>query len=247
MSTTEAILESTSVDDSSDEEFQYRPLSTAAIASVVFGVVSSLTFLAANTSLQATLLLCPIPAIGLICGLVALKNLREQPDQLSGFSAAVAGTVMSTLGLVGGLGYAGIVHATEVPPGYERLSFYHLRPDDVEQRGNESVPRDVLALDSQPIFIKGYMRPGTHVSKSNTPVRHNVSRFLLVRDSNECCFGDISTVKYYDKMQVQLVDDVKTDYSSGIFRVAGKLRVIPPDPKQGRREPTYTLEADYVN
>jgi len=90
------------------------------------------------------------------------------------------------------------------------------------------------------------MRPGTHVSKANTPVRHNVSRFLLVRDSNECCFGDISTVKYYDKMLVQLTGNLNTDYSSGMFRVAGKLRIAPADPSQGRLEPAYLLEADYV-
>ncbi|MGI9429668.1 MAG: DUF4190 domain-containing protein [Bythopirellula sp.] len=246
----EAVLDSERMDELSDDlvdhEFQYRPLSTAAIASVVFGVVSAVTFLAGNASLQHCLMLCPIPAVGLICGLVALKNLRELPDQLSGFRAAVAGTVMSAIGLFGGLAYAGYIHATEVPPGYVRLPFYDLRPDEIEQKGGEEIPRDVKDLDSDQIFIKGYMRPGTHVSKGGTPVRHNVNSFLLVRDSNECCFGDISTVKYYDKMLVKLVDGLNTDYSSGMFRVAGKLTIVPPDLTQGRAEPAYFLEADYV-
>jgi len=247
MSISEAILDSNPLDDTLSEDFQYRPLSTAAIASVVFGMVSAVTFLAGNNSLQTCLMLCPIPVIGLICGVVALKSIRELPDQLSGFSAAVAGTVMSAIGLIGGLSYASYIHATEVPPGYQRLSFHVLRPDEVARRGNESVPRDVQALDAQPIFIKGYMRPATHVSKGGTPVSRNVSRFLLVRDSNECCFGDISTVKYYDKMLVQLTDGLTTDYSSGMFRVAGKLRIIPADPRAGRHEPAYLLEADYIH
>lgn len=244
MATTEALLESRGVEDATGEEFEYRPLSTAAIASVVFGVVSSLTFLAANNSLQACLMLCPIPIVGLICGLVALKRFRELPHQLSGFRAAVAGTVMSALGLVGGVSYAGYVHATEVPPGYQRISFYDLRPDEVELKGNEAVPRDIAALDEQQVFIKGYMRPGSHVSKTGTPVRSNVSRFMLVRDSNECCFGDISTVKYFDKLEVELKPSLLTDYSSGLFRVAGKLKIIPA----GKRDldPVYQLEADYV-
>jgi len=246
MAASEVILESSSLDATASDDFQYRPLSTAAIASVVFGVVSALTFLAGGNSLQACLMLCPIPVVGIICGLVALKNFRELPDQLSGFQAAVAGTVMSTLGLVGGLSYASYVHATEVPPGYERLSFYDMRPDEVELKGNEAVPRDVLVFDAQPVFIKGYMRPGTHVSQNSTPVRNNVSRFLLVRDSNECCFGDISTVKYYDKMEVQLQPGLLTDYSSGMFRVAGKLHIEPANPKLGRFEPVYQLKADYV-
>ena len=62
------------------------------------------------------------------------------------------------------------------------------------------MPPDIQELEGQQIFIKGFMRPGTHVSSTGTPVRRNVSRFLLVRDSNECCFGDISTVKHYDKV-----------------------------------------------
>lgn len=250
MSTSEAILDSSPFDDASDtdssDDFQYRPLSTAAIASVVFGMVSALTFLAGNTSLQACLMLCPIPVVGLICGFVALKKIREMPDQLGGYNAAVAGIVMSSLGLVGGLGYASYVHATEVPPGYARLSFHNLRPDEVEKKAEESVPRDVKALESQAIFIKGYMRPSTHVSKSGTPVSRNVSRFLLVRDSNECCFGDISTVKYYDQVQVRLTDGLFTDYSGGMFRVAGKLIIEPANPRAGRHEPAYSIEADYI-
>lgn len=245
MSISEA-MPANSFDNLVEEEFQYRSLSTAAIASVVFGVVSAVIFLAANTSLQAALMLSPIAMVGLLCGLLALKKIREQPEALSGGQAALAGVVMSTLGLIGGLGYAGYVHATEVPPGYERVSFYGMRPDEVEMKGGESVPRDVKELDGQLVFIKGYMRPGSHVSKGGTPVRHNINRFLLVRDSNECCFGDISNVKYYDKMQVTLEEGLNADYSSGMFRVAGKLRIVPADPRLGRPEPTYFLEADYV-
>ncbi|MEM8944470.1 MAG: DUF4190 domain-containing protein [Planctomycetota bacterium] len=244
MATTEAILPANET-DLLDDEFEYRPLSTAAIASVVFGVVSGVTFIAANTTLQHCLMLCPIPLVGLICGLVAVRNLRAMPNELSGLRAAVAGIVMSTIGLVGGLGYGVYVHATEVPPGYERLSFYDLRPDEIESKGNEIIPRDVKDLDGKEVFVKGYMRPGTHVSPGLTPVRHNVSIFMLVRDSNECCFGDISTVKYFDKMDVFLKPGLFTDYSSGMFRVAGKLRIEPP--KRGQPEPKYRLEADYVN
>lgn len=245
MATSEAILGSSEL-DSAEDEFEYRPLSTAAIASVVFGVVSAVIFVAANNSLQSCLMLSPIPLIGLVCGLVALKKIREMPNELSGSRAAVSGVVMSALGLFGGVGYGAYVHATEVPPGYERLSFYDLRPDEIELKGKEAVPRDVKDLEGQEIFIKGYMRPGTHVTQNLTPVRHNVSMFMLVRDSNECCFGDISTVKYFDKMDVILKPGLLTDYSSSMFRVAGKLRIVPPNAGENRLEPKYLLEADYV-
>ena len=241
MATSEAIL-----DPDQDDDFVYRPLSTMAIASVLLGVLSALTFVAGKDSLQACLMLCPIPVAGLVCGLKALAKIRQMPDQLSGRFPAMAGTVLSMIGLVGGLSYAGYVHATEVPPGYERLAFRNLRPDDVEVRGREAIPRDVKSLDGETIFIKGYMRPGTHVSKGGTPVRHNVSRFMLVRDNNECCFGDISSVKYYDKLHVQLLGNLNTDYSSGLFRLAGKLRIVPANPRAGQVEPVYMLEADYI-
>lgn len=244
MATSEADLSSDNMDG--EDEFQYRPLSTAAIFSVLFGVVSSMTFLAANVSLLNCLIFCPIPVVGLICGLVALKKIRQMPDQFSGFNLAVAGTVMSALGLFGGLGYAGYVHATEVPPGFERLSFFDLRPDEVELRGNEAVPRDVLPLDDKRVFIKGYIRPGTHVSKGGRPVRKNFSTFMLVRDSAECCFGDISSVKYYDKMMVQINPGVQAEYSGGMFRVAGKLTIVPADPGHGVLLPGYVLEAEMV-
>lgn len=190
-------------------------------------------------------MLAPFPALGLITGFSSLRKISSMPDQLSGKGVALTGVVLSTISLVGGIGYAGYVHATEVPDGYSRTSFVEFRPDEVEERGGKIVPPDVEKLHEQKVFIKGYMRPGTHVSKSGNPVRHNVSRFLLVRDNNQCCFGDISTVKYYDQVLVELAGNKLTDYSSRMFRIGGTLRVIPQNAKR-MGQPVYTLEADYV-
>lgn len=228
-----------------DDDFEYRPLSVGAVAAVIFGVLSYLIFIVGGNSLQSSLMLAPIPTIGLIVGILALNRIRSMPDQLSGRGTAVTGIVLSAIGLFGGIGYAGFVHATEVPEGYTRTSFYEFRPDEVEKRGGKAVPPDVQQLDGKQVFIKGYMRPGTHVSKSGTPVRHNVNRFLLVRDNNQCCFGDISTVKYYDQVLVQMLDNKTTNYSGGMFRMGGKLRVLPENSARAGH-PVYILEADYV-
>lgn len=246
MATTEALLDPPCETEAGGEEFAYRSLSLAAIASVVFGVVSSLTFAAASISLQHCLMLCPIPVVGLICGFRALGNIKAMPDVLSGTRAAIAGIVMSSLGLFGGLAYAGYVFATEVPPGYQRLAFSDLKPDSVEAKGSEKIPRDIKDLEGKQIFIKGFMRPGTHYSQSLTPVRHNVSIFMLVSDNNECCYGDISTVKYFHKMDVVLDPNLFTDYSSSMFRVGGKLHIDPPNRLKGESDPKFRLEADYV-
>ena len=59
------------------------------------------------------------------------------------------------------------MRATEVPPGYVRTSFAEFKPDEVDLRGNHFIPPDVAALDGKKVFIKGYMRPGTHYSPAD--------------------------------------------------------------------------------
>jgi len=235
MATTEAISTR-----ATDVEFVYRPISSGAIAAAVFGVLSSLTFIAGKDSLQACLLMCPLPVIGLTMGLRALAKIRSMPDQLSGERFALAGIFMSAIGLVGGLGYASYVYATEVPTGYTRTSFSEFRPDQVEERGGILVPADIKQLDGKKVFIKGYMRA------DSTPVRHNVQSFLLVRDNNQCCFGDISNLKFYDQVLVKMVGSLRTDFSTGLFRMGGALHVNPENARLGIGHPVYTLDADYV-
>ncbi len=239
MATSES-LTSFSATDSEREEFEYRALSTSAIAAAIFGVLSPLTILAGRDSLESCLMLCPIPLVGLLVGIRALSSIRAMPDQLSGRSLALIGVILSAVGLIGGLGFAGYVHATEVPPDAIRTSFQELRPDEQQMVSGMYVPKDVQALDGKRIFIKGYMRA------DSTPVRHNVRRFLLVRDNNQCCFGDMSNLKYYDQVLVQFTDNVTTDYSTGMFRVAGTLHIHPENAVRGPNYPVYTMEADYV-
>lgn len=237
MATTEV---SSSSSDLVAEEFQYRPLSVGAIASVVFGLLSFLTFVAGRDSLPAGLLMCPIPVVGIVVGLRAWTRIRSMPDQQSGSKLAVAGVLLSVIGLVGGLGFSGYVYATEVPTGYTRTSFGEFRPDEVEQRGNLLVPRDVQELDGQKVFIKGFMRA------DSIQFSHNVREFRLVRDNNQCCFGDLSNVKYFDQVLVSTVGSLSTDYSTGIYRVGGILHIHPENILRGVGYPVYTLEADHL-
>ena len=168
------------------------------------------------------------------------------PDQVSGSKLALVGIVFSATGLFGGLGYAGFVHATEVPDGYLRTSFVELRPDEVEMRKGIVVPEDVRQLDGQRVFIKGFMRPGTTVTREGTPVRRHAGRFLLVRDNNECCFGDQSKVKYYDQVLVTMAGSKTADDSRSLLRVGGTLRSMPENLRQNEGYPVYLLEADYL-
>ena len=231
-------------DETDKDDFQYRSLSTGAIASAIFGVLSLLTFIAGSDSLHACLMLCPIPLIGLTVGLRSLASIRALPDQISGKKAAWMGVLLSSVGLFGGISYASYVHATEVPEGYSRTSFVAFRPDEVDERNSAMIPPDIEELDGTKVFIKGYVRPGTTETKQGTPVRQRASKFLLVRDNNECCFGDQNKVKYYDQTLVMMDDEKTMNDSRRLVRVGGTLRIMPAH-LRGPGVPVYVLEADY--
>jgi hypothetical protein len=227
------------------EEFEYRPLSTTAVAALVFGLLSTAIFFTGG-NMEDALPLAPLPLIGLALGLRSLAVMRANPDQYSGHSMAVAGTALSAVCLIGGLSFSGYVHATEVPDGYVRTSFIDLRPDEVELRGNQLVPADIAALDGHKVFIKGYMRPGSHYSDAGSAVGNGIRTFLLVRDNAQCCFGDLSTVQYFDQVAVAMTTKQRLSYSPGLFRMGGTLRVFPENAGNTAQGPTYVLEADYA-
>ena len=237
MATTEAI---SNPSDLGSEEFQYRPLSMSAIASLVFGLLSALMFVAAQENMTASLMMSPIPILGVILGLTAWSHIRKTPDQISGKGLAVAGLALSIVGLLGGVGYASYVYATEVPGGYQRTSFVELRPDEIEQRSRQPIPRDIQELDGKKVFIKGYMRADSVRSRTN------VDKFLLVRDNQQCCFGDLASVQFFDQILVGTVGSLTTDYSMSIFRVGGTLRIHPENVGRGVGHPVYELEADHI-
>lgn len=224
------------------EEFEYRPMSTGAIASLVFGLLSTVIFFAGRNDFQDSLLLTPFPIIGLVLGFRALSTMRANPGQFTGGGFAKGGVALSLVCLIGGLSFAGYIYSTEVPAGYERTSFLELKPDEIDLRGNHNIPPEIAALDGKKVFIKGYIRPDS----TNNGYRKNISKFLLVRDSNNCCFGDLSTVKYFDQMLVEMQGKDRIDYSPGLFRMGGTFRVNPQYARDRAEGPAFVLEADYA-
>jgi hypothetical protein len=228
------------------EEFQYRPLSIMAVASLVFGLLSPMIFFGGRVSIENALMLAPIPLIGLALGLWARSTMRANPDQYAGAKFANAGIALSGICLVGGMGFSGFVYATELPPGYIRTSFAELRPDEVDVRGDHVIPPSIQALEGKKVFIKGYMRPGNHYSAGGQPVSSGIASFLLVRDNAQCCYGDLSAVKYFDQMLVAMKTKERLTYHGGVFRMGGALRLFPENASDTSRGPTYMLEADYA-
>ena len=224
---------------SSEDELQYKALHTGALISLVLGIVSVCVVIAASTSFEYCLIVAPIPLVGMFFALRAIAKIRQYPDQYTGLGMAQVGLVLSAVFLVGGVAYGGYVYATEVPDGYARLSFNTMKPDELQERGGVAVPPDVASLEGKKVFIKGYIRP------DSITVPRGIDRFLLVRDNNQCCFGDLSKIKYYDQIDVVLTGDKRVDYSQGVFRIGGVLHV-EQKPGGGSGPPVFTLKADYA-
>jgi len=220
---------------------EYRALHVGAILGLVLGVASVFMVIAGANTLDGCLLVVPIPLAGIAVSALSLSKIRRQPECYTGGGLAATGLALSLLFLVTGLAYGGYVYATEVPEGYARISFNGMKPDEVQERNGAIVPPEIAALDGKKVFIKGYIRP------DSVTVNRGIDRFLLVRDNNQCCFGDLSKIQYYDQIDVDMEGSERVDYSQGVFRMGGILRIAPENAAPGSREPVFTLQADYAN
>jgi hypothetical protein len=226
---------------SADETLQYRAVHTGAILGVVLGVLSVFMVVTAATSFEGCLLVAPIPLLGIVLSAWSLSKIRGEADRYTGASIALLGLALSILFLVGGVGYGGYVYATELPDGYERISFNGMKPDELQERSGVIVPPEIAALDGKKVFIKGYIRP------DSISVSRGIKEFLLVRDNNQCCFGDLSKIAYYDQMYVNMAGSRTVDYSQGVFRIGGVLKIEPQNLMPGSLRPIFSLKADYAN
>ncbi len=140
---------------------------------------------------------------------------------------AKLGLALSLLFLVSGVSYGGYVYATELPDGYSRISFSTMKPDELQERGGVVVPPDVSSLEGKNVFIKGYIRP------DSVTVPRGIDQFLLVRDNNQCCFGDLSKINYYDQILVKMTGDHRVDFSRQVIRIGGVLHIEPQYARPG--------------
>jgi hypothetical protein len=207
---------------------QYRALSTAAVASLILGLLSCLAIL--------DWMLIVVPVVGTALGAYALTSVRRHRDELTGEKLARIGLVLSVLFLVAGPSWLTYEYLTEVPDGYERISYSDLQPDP-EQAGQQ-VPPSALDLEGKHVFIKGYVYPGRE--------KDGIRQFLLVRDQGDCCFG--GNPKITDRIQVTLAGPLRVSYQSRLFKVGGKFHVAPTDQATGGAKGGvfYHLDADYV-
>ncbi len=207
---------------------QYRALSTAAVASVIVGLLSPLAIL------DWTLVVVPI--VGVLVSLVALIKVRRNRAELSGETLARVGLALSLVFGIIGPGWLGYVYATEVPPGYERVPFALLQPDETQP--GQVVPPAALELEGKKVFIKGYVYPGNRTD--------GIQEFLLVRDQGDCCFG--GNPKITERILVKLDEPLRLTYKPRLHRLGGVFHVEARDTAIDNAAGglLYHLQADYL-
>jgi hypothetical protein len=210
-----------------DDVQLYRALSKSAVLCLIFGLLSF-------SALMSPVLLV-LPATGIFVGLLSLSQLRRYPAELSGRPAAVIGLMLNILLLVVGGGLHIVVYATEVPEGFQRISFADLQP--VSAAPHLPVSPKSLELNGEKVFIKGYLYPDGQ--------QDNIKRFILIPDLGTCCFGGQPALT--DMVEVTLRDPLRTVFELRKRRLAGTLAVDTRlKPVSGVGGVYYRLDAEYV-
>jgi hypothetical protein len=161
--------------------------------------------------------------------------LRRYPNELSGRPAAVLGLLLGGSLLVAGSVLHSVVYATEVPEGFQRISFADLQP--VPEAPHMPIPPKALELNGAKVFIKGYVYPDGQ--------QYNIKRFILIPDMGTCCFG--GQPKLTDMVEVTLRDPLRTIFERRKRRLAGTLTVDQRlKPVSGLGGVYYRLDAEYV-
>lgn len=205
----------------------YRALSKSAVLCLILGLLSFL-------ALMSPVLLV-LPAAGIVVGILSLSQLRRYPAELSGRPLAVIGLTLSLLLLAGGTGLHAVLYATEVPEGFQRISFADLQP--VRSAPHLPVSPKALELNGEKVFIKGYLYPDGQ--------QDNIKRFILIPDLGTCCFGGQPALT--DMVEVTLRDPLRTVFELRKRRLAGTLAVDTRlKPVSGVGGVYYRLDAEYV-
>jgi len=201
----------------------YRALSGVALAAAALAAFAPLAFV--------DWWLAVVPTLAIVLGTVALRDIRRRPQELAGRPLAIGAMLVAAGCLAGGLTRLSAIHAAELPPGFERLSYAELQP--AEGESPDAVPAAALALDGRDVLLKGYMYPGSRP--------HGIVQFLLVRDQGDCCFG--GNPRITDRVNVQLADPRGIDFTPRLVKIAGRFRVRPTGAPDAGGVVLYHLEA----
>ena len=212
-------------DDRSDRDYQlfssnsreidvseYRSFSSWAVGSLVLALVGVALLLLLGS--DGFVLYAPIQVVGFMIGLLGLYKIRRNNFELTGEKVAKAGVALSAVCFVVGGSWAAFVYMTEVPEGYERISFYTL--DSEGATAGSPISEDAAKYHGKSVFIKGYVHLGVNGLG-------NISRFVLVGDLSACCFG--GQPKPWDMVEVDLKPGDELTYDMKLHRLWGTISI----------------------
>lgn len=207
---------------------RYRTVSAMAVASLAFGVLSSLTVLHWAVGL--------IPAVGVLLGYLALRRIAEVPEEMTGRGLAFSGLILSVV--FGTLGYTvlAVAKVREFPSGYDEITHRDLQPDP-NVPGQQIPPKaydsQYVPLRDNRVGIKGYMAP--------TRYQSGLKQFILCPAIPNCQFCTPDP-KPTEMVLVRLQGDREAKYTTHEIKVGGRFRVDEDSPFGT----PYLLEADYL-
>jgi hypothetical protein len=211
--------------EGTEDDYNYRSVSRAAVLSVVFAVLGFLSWYFPELTI--------LSVVGFVFGLVALWNFRRFPDELSGKPIAAVGTLLSLLVMIVSPARHTYIYYTELPEGYERISFSVLKSP---LGAPDLPPQSALELDGKKVFLKGYIHPTSLASNA-------AKSFILVPDWATCCFGQQPPLTHM--IEVRLRGDKFAQKSFRRHSLAGTLQVRPYiKPIDGLEGVFYELDAD---
>lgn len=206
----------------------YRSISKAALAGIIFSI-TGLLFLVSS-------LLIVLPLAGFALCLIGLSSIKRLPEELSGKSAAKIGLWISGVTLLIGIASHGYTIATEVRPGYERISYRMLKDDPKTKLPYSEKAEE---LDGKKVFLKGWIRPGNR--------KNDLKDFILVGDFGSCCFG--GSPKITDVVAVSIKGDDRLSYGWKVRRISGTFRLnrqTATTSEDGVPRVFYQIDADYA-
>jgi len=210
--------------------FDYRPVPVTAPVTLFIGL-ASLAGLVSVVGLG-------ICVFGIILGAACLMKIRRSRGELSGKVPAAIGFALSMIFFVSGSCLHAYTFATEVPEGYRRVNFYR----DISSKGliikngQKTIHPEVIGLVDENIFIKGYMYP--------TRQTEGISNFILVKDSDQCCFGGRPDLN--DMIFVKMKDGMTIDYRPGLVSIAGGFQ-LRQSVGPGALEPLFQLDGTFFD
>ena len=209
-------------------EFSYRPIPVLAPVSLAIGLCS-IVGLASVAGLS-------VPLLGVILGILGWRQITRARGEYGGYKLTLSGLVLSFTCLMAGTSLHAYTYATEVPDGYERLSFRWLAEQKpIVEDGQTRIHPEAKSLDGQKIFVKGYMYPENSKSK--------LKRFVLCKDTGQCCFGGKPSLT--DMIVVEFVNETRANFRElSLVNVAGTFRAKKMI-VGGELTALYQLEGEY--